>query len=378
MLKWKRIGVSMVAFLGLSACGEQAATGDFSTSLEQGLKSLVEQEPLVPGVLLAVRYGDKTYEGVVGNRSFEGEPLEAGDLFRIASVTKTFTSAAVFVAVEQGYFELETTLDLLLDAESVSLLEAGGYAPSEITVYQLLTHTAGIFDYTEAESFYTILEDDPTHRWTREEQLTLAMEEGAPLNAPGEAYHYGDTHYILLGALLERSFDTSLAEAFRLALQYDQWSQGDTFLESLEDPADAGVLDRLTHPYIGETDTRDWDPSWDLYGGGGLVSSAEDLVHFGDALFGLNGQLFASQETLETFLEMPEVGLEEFSGMDGGAGINRFYYGDLTCYAGLGFFTTWLVHCPELDLTFAATENQSEPDAADRIVELVIEAALSL
>jgi hypothetical protein len=96
-------------------------------------------------------------------------------------------------------------------------------------------------------------------------------------------------------------------------------------------------------------------------------------VRFFDALFDTDHGIFASESTLDIMLTMPEQGLDAFSGMDGGMGINRFFYNGIECFAGLGFFTTWAVRCPELDLTFASAQNQSDPDEPDRIVYEVLE-----
>ena len=125
----------------------------------------------------------------------------------------------------------------------------------------------------------------------------------------------------------------------------------------------------------GQVDTRGWDPSWDLFGGGGYVSSTQDLVRFMDALFA--GEVFEKPATLELMLEVPAVARGSFSGMDGAMGINRFEVRDITCFGGFGFFFTEVVRCPELDLTFARTINQAEPDS-DSDEDLMTEAIIAL
>ncbi len=54
------------------------------------------------------------------------------------------------------------------------------------------------------------------------------------------------------------------------------------------------------HRYLGREDAISWDNSIDLYGGGGLVSTSEDLAKF--YFHAHNGHLFLEKETLEGFM----------------------------------------------------------------------------
>ncbi|MCB9543751.1 MAG: beta-lactamase family protein [Myxococcales bacterium] len=342
-----------------------------AAALDAALARVVAADPSVPGVLLAVRAPGFTYAGAAGRARLRGRPLAPTDLFRAASVTKTFVAAAALVLVERGTLRLDEPIAARLTPATAAALRADGYATDVITLRQLLGHTAGVFDYTEAPSFYATLLLDPTHRWTRAEQIALAMSEGRRQNAPGAAYHYGDTHYLLAAEIIEVATGRPLAAALRELLQFERLGLTDTWLESLE-PAPADAAARFTHPYIEDTDTRGWDPSWDLFGGGGLVSSTRDLVRFFDALFAPEGGVFTRPETRATFTTMPAVGRGAFFGIDGGLGINRLRVDGVECYAGYGFFTTQAVHCPALDLTFAATLNQAEPRDDEAIIEAVL------
>jgi D-alanyl-D-alanine carboxypeptidase len=301
--------------------------------------------------------------------------LKETDLFRAASITKTFTSAAMMVLVEQGKVDLDLPIDIYLLPETIGVLEAGGYAPDVITVRQLLGHTAGIYDYTEAEAYYAAIRENPSRVWTRAEQVAVAMDEGEPLNLPGAEFHYGDTHYVLAGEILEEVTGLGLAEALRELLRYEAIGLTDTWLETLESPP-AGAEARISHPYIGLEDTRAWHASWDLSGGGGLVTSTADIVRFFSALF--EGRVFAKLETLEAWLEVPPEGEGAFFGMDGGMGCGRFELdGGGTCYAGFGFFSTVMVICPDKNFVFVGTANQADPAEPDALFDGVLEVLLA-
>ena len=361
----RQILTTILLGVALGACRLEPGTPQ--ERLQSALDDVVASDARVPGAILLVQSADLEFRGVAGARSLDdGAPtLLVDDAFRCASVTKTFVSAALIARAEAGALSLDDPLRLRLSVESLSALEGGGYDPDVITVRELLAHTAGMYDYTAADSFYTAIYDDPTHRWTRAEQLALAMDEGEKLNEPGEAYAYGDTHYILAGEVLERSAGAGLAEALRDTLSFDALGLDSTWRESLEDPPTADALDRLSHSYDGDDDTRDWDPSWDLYGGGGLATSADDLLRFMRALF--DGEVLGDA-ALEEMLAIPTVSEGAFFGIDGGLGINRFELDDGTeCWAGYGYFGTAMVHCPDYDLTYASTMNQSEADDPDAI-----------
>lgn len=351
--------------VALAGCTPEPDT--LEERLQATLDDQVASDDRVPGAILVVHSPDLEFRGVAGWRSLdEGAPaLRVDDLFRAASATKTFVSAAVIARAETGDLSLDDPLRARLSVESLEALEGGGYDPDVITVRDLLAHTAGIYDYTEAGSFYETILADPSHRWTRAEQLALAMAEGEVLNEPGEAFVYGDTHYILAGEVLERSTGTGLAEALRQTLRFDALGLDSTWLESLEDAPSDDAFDRLAHSYDGDVDTRDWDPSWDLYGGGGLATSADDLARFMRALF--HGEVLGD-DAIEEMLTIPAVSEGAFFGIDGGLGINRFELDDGSeCWAGYGYFGTAMVHCLEYDLTYASTVNQSEADDADAI-----------
>jgi D-alanyl-D-alanine carboxypeptidase len=77
---------------------------------------------------------------------------------------------------------------------------------------------------------------EPAHRWSRLEQVQLAMALGAPLCAPGETFHYSDTGYILLGEILEQASGLSLAAALRSLLSFERLGLHRTWLDAERTP----------------------------------------------------------------------------------------------------------------------------------------------
>jgi len=284
---------------------------------------------------------------------------------RIASNTKTYVAAAILRLWEEGRLGLDDPAARHLPLDHLEMMRADGYDPAAMTVRHLLTHTSGLYDYADRDLFVRAILDDPLHRWTREEQLAKAMEWGDPYGPPGEVYRYSDTGYILLGAILERVTGLSLAEALRSLLDYGSLGLRSTWLETLE-PAPTGALDRA-HQYLGERDTYAWDPSFDLYGGGGLVSTPTEMAAFMRALF--TGEVYASRYTAETMLTTVEAarGGPDLSGSPQVPGVYRMGVfardvGGLPAYLHTGFWGTLAAYFPDTDLSIGiAVTRQGSP-----------------
>jgi D-alanyl-D-alanine carboxypeptidase len=133
-------------------------------------------------------------------------------VFRIGSVTKQFTAAAVIQLMEQGKLRLEDSIGAHL-----------GSLPTAwrgVTVQQLLDHTSGIPSYTDiGESWVRRWGEAMTPR-----QIVALVAERPMDFAPGTAWRYNNTGYTLLGMLIEKhtgkpwgdDFNTRFAEPLGL------------------------------------------------------------------------------------------------------------------------------------------------------------------
>jgi D-alanyl-D-alanine carboxypeptidase len=266
-------------------------------------------------------------------------------------VTKTFTAAAILRLAEEDKLSLDDPIARHLSPATVALLRHGGYDVDAIRVRHLLQHTSGLYDYAEDPAYQTFVVSHPRHRWTRAEQVRFAINHGKPLARPGTSFHYADTGYVLLGEMLERLNGHGLAAAYRTLLHFNQLGLADTYLETLE-PKPPSAKERA-HQYLGTIDMTGADPSFDLYGGGGLVSTVNDLARFYSAL--LDGHVFAKPATLRTMLGSPRR--PGISGL--GMGIFAVSVGQETCWHHDGFWGTTVIHCPRSKVTIAITVNQA-------------------
>ncbi len=243
------------------------------------------------------------WSGTVGFDSKKKDrELEVQQPFRIASITKTYVATAILRLQEIGKLSVNDPIKSYISEEHLNLLIAGGYSPDSITLNHCLHHTSGLYDYAMGGRAYveTCL-NNPKKRWSRTEQLQFAIETGTRTSNPGERYAYGDTGYILLGEIIERQVDSTLAYGLRSLLGYEKLGLEKTWLESVEAQPE-GLLP-MAHCYFQNKDALNWDPSTDLWGGGGIVSTTEEMAQYFQALF--NHQIYTQQQTLDLMLEKP-------------------------------------------------------------------------
>jgi D-alanyl-D-alanine carboxypeptidase len=352
--------------------------------LVASLQRLVEADvvawPTMPGQLLHVLAPDLGIDVEVAAGVADlstSEPLRSGSRFRIASVTKPFVAAAALRLVEEGRLRLDDTADVLLAGEYDDLLHSGGYETGSITLWHLLTHTSGIYDFAAdaydapvGPGFQREVHRDPTRRWTRLEQIEFAMRHGHPYGAPGTVFAYSDTGACLVGEILERTTGATMGEAIRELVGYERLGIVHTWQETIEpEPPD---LPPLSHQYEDGFDVADMDASVDLYGGGGLMSTCRDLARFFRGL--LRGEVFRERSSLET-MTTTLVGLPsaadaawEEDPASAGMFLLRRAIGGRTWWGHGGYWGTTAYTCPDRDVTIVAGHQRSNmPKAFDRL-----------
>lgn len=373
-MAWLRSWSAATIFLGLvsiaTPAGAQATlTDQFQQALEQAAKSL----PDSPGISVMVRAPRRgiDWHGAVGKADPQGTPLTQAHPFRVASVTKGFVAAAILRLVEDGKLSLAQPITALIAPETAALLRSGGYDPDRIKVRQLMDHTSGLRDFYDDPNFEKRMLTEPHRRWTRIEQIAIAMKVGPAYGAPGERFHYVDTGYSLLGEILERATGLPMGPALRKLLPFTKLRLDHTWLESLE-PAPASVKPR-SHQYIKDVDMTDADPSYDLYGGGGLVSTLDDVGRFFRAIF--RGEVFHDPATLAAGLTLVTAKAGEgYTEEARPALFSPDKAGPHACLGLGGYFGTLVVYCPAIDVTIGFNANAAIPgnfDAAEAFTDAV-------
>lgn len=238
-----------------------------------------------PGIMLAVEAPSLGlgWAGATGRFALtEDRPLSPDDPFRAASVTKAVTAATVLRLAESGRLALDDALGGYLPATLVGRVHRadGVSRGASITLRQLLNHTSGVYDYVGDDRFVAGLMADPSRTWTPTELVEQAIALGPPSFPPGAGFRYSDTGYVLLGLVVEAVTAGPLHGAYR-GLVLDPLGMDGTHLERHEAPRGGTV----SHAYLGDVDLAPINTSFD-WGGGGLVSTAGDLIRLLRGLFG--------------------------------------------------------------------------------------------
>ena len=340
-----------------------ASTGELGSALQQLNEKAIEERQ-IHGIQLHIDSPTMGlgWEGATGytdrDHNSKSEMLTPRHPMRIASNTKTFVAAAILRLWEDQCLELDAGITQYFCSEHRSMVSEKGYDLDKISVRHLLSHTSGLFDYADTAEFENTIFENPDRFWTRTEQLQMAMDLGQPYGEPGEVFRYSDTGYILLGEIIENVSEQTLGPALRQLLNYERLGLNSTWME-IDEPAPMNLPPRV-HQYDGEIDTYPVNGSFDIYGGGGLISTVGDMARFMRGLF--EGKVFAQPSTLEIMLSTvparrggPDYGIWQQVpgtyrlGIDGGArdGV----------YSHKGHFGTLAAYVPELDLAIGLSLN---------------------
>ena len=161
-------------------------------SLQAALERVVAQlEPI--GLSAAINFGGDTIWAAASGTSSGTDILNTDHVFPIGSVSKTITSACIVSMVDEGLLSLEDSVGTWIT----------GYPQIDggITVYQMLNHTSGIFNYTNHPSFFQTINDNWGTTYSMTDMLDTFLDE--PYFDAGAGWEYSNTNYLLLGLIIE-------------------------------------------------------------------------------------------------------------------------------------------------------------------------------
>ena len=198
-------------------------------------------------------------------------------MFRLGSVSKQFTAVAIMLLNERGAVDL--------DAPVKTYLPDAPATWDRVTVRQLLSHTAGIPDFTRFDDYEAL----KTRRATLSD--LVARFSGRPLDfEPGSRFAYSNSGYILLTAVVERAGGMTYADFVSTNLFVPLGMTATGY------DAAATILPRRASGYVVTDDGVANAPFVDMsipQGAGGLYSTTRDMLKWEEGLFG--GQVLRSQ-----------------------------------------------------------------------------------
>ena len=292
-------------------------------------------------VLLSKGYGSANLEWEI--------PATPSTKFRLGSVTKQFTAAAILLLEERGKLKVEEPVKKYLpDAPA---------AWDKITVFHVLTHTSGIPSFTNFPDYASLRPFSTTA-----EKLVAHFRDRALEFEPGEKYNYSNSGYVLLGHLIEKISGESY-EAFLQKNIFTPLGMKDSGYDS-----NSAVIARRAAGYSpgpnGPVNAGFIDMSVP-HGAGALYSTTEDLLQWEQGLFG--GKLLSAASL--TKMTAPFKGNYAFGlQVNTVNGRKVFDHG-----GGIEGFNTYLAYYPEAKVTVAVLGNlngQAPSQIATRVAAL--------
>ncbi|WP_207944857.1 serine hydrolase domain-containing protein [Actinomadura rubrisoli] len=205
-------------------------------------------------------------------------PNRRDTLFNLASVTKTFTAVAVAQLVQQEKVALHETLGTYLEGFPDEIAKT-------VTVHQVLTHTSGLGDYSQAPEFL-----DGLKKWKSAAEVmngVMDIIRHAKLNfTPGTKFVYGNSNYHVLGALVERVSGLSYYDYVRRHVFARARMGSSDFYTGPQARTDP----RIAHPYWTTPSGKREDFSTSEYFGfiggpaDGAYANLPDLLRYATAL----------------------------------------------------------------------------------------------
>lgn len=296
----------------------------------------------VPGAtLLVLQDGRALVDRGYGRSSLE-TGIEAGPAtnYRLASVSKQFTAAAILLLAQDGA--------LSIDDRARRWLPTLPDSADRVTLRHLLTHTSGLADYE------ALMPPDAVQQIRDAGVLALLERAGPPSFAPGTAYRYSNSGYALLALVVERASGQAYPEFLRRRI-FQPLAMHDTLAYVAGGPA---VPHRAWgYSRRGEDWVRtDQSTTSAVLGDGGIYSSVEDLARWDAALY--DDRLLSDASRALAFAPHVAVAGE---GIEAHYGFGWRITGDTQWHSGetVGFRNV-IVRWPGRRLTVVLLSNRNE------------------
>jgi len=325
-----------ILFAAVAIAGAGAATGqEFAAKADAYVQSWARDGQFRGSVIVA-KDGKPVFRKAYGLANEEWDIANTPETkFRLGSITKQFTAAAILQLAEKG--------KLKLDDPVKSHYPDAPAAWDKVTIHHLLNHTSGIKSYTGLPGF---MEKRVREKMTPPEIVKLTQD--MPLEfEPGEKFAYNNTGYVLLGAIIEKVSGLSYA-AYLQENVFGPLGMSESGYDS-----DTAIIKRRATGYTGGKNSAFIDMSLP-HAAGSLFSTVDDLVKWSPAKV-ISAESFAKMKTPGKQKYGYGIIIDEVKG--------HAFHGH---GGGINGFNTSLMRFPDDGLVVAVLCNQNS-GAPDRI-----------
>ncbi|MFC5436399.1 serine hydrolase domain-containing protein [Rhodanobacter umsongensis] len=262
--------------------------------------------------------------------------------YRLASVSKQFTAAAILLLAEDGRLKLDDSIRRWLPSLPATT--------AKVTLRQLLSHTGGLIDYED------LMPASTTEQLNDHDVLRLLSATQKSYFAPGTAYRYSNSGYVLLGLVVEQASGQGLP-AFLQQRIFRPLHMDRTLLYVRGGP-------EVSHRAYGYSEQ---DGAWTrtdqsvtsaTRGDGGIYSSIDDLAKWDAALY--DDRLLSDASRKLAFSPHAKVVGEPY---EASYGFGWRITGDTLWHSGESIgFRNVIVRWPKQHLTVILLSNRNDPE----------------
>lgn len=291
------------------------------------LFSTIEENDKAMGSISIFQNGEEVYQNSFGYADVENNiPATAKTIYRIGSISKTYTAAIIMQLVDEN----KLTLDTKLETYFPEIPNA-----KKITIEHLLRHRSGLFDYLNTEDFNDWMEKPKS----QSELIRIFVDNGVVFS-PDKKYEYSNTNYVLLAFIAEKIeskvFSEIIKQRISLPLELNSTYYG-------------GKINTADNEALSYKKMKSWRPSTEIdmsipMGAGGVVSTAAQVNLFYNALF--DGKV-VSERSLKKMKKMG-IGLSQAKPF----GKEAFWF-----IGAIDGFSSIVIYFPADKLSFSLTFN---------------------
>jgi CubicO group peptidase (beta-lactamase class C family) len=298
----------------------------------------------VPGAsLLVIKDGKAVVDRSYGLANLEDDDKATpATNYRLASVSKQFTAAAILLLAEQGR--------LTLDDPIRRWLPSLPQTTSAVTLRQLLDHTGGLVDYED------LIPPGTTDQVSDDDVLRMLSATPKTYFAPGTAYRYSNSGYVLLGLVVERASGISLPLYLRQHI-FQPLHMDHTLMYVRGGPE----VENRAYGYSEENGSwtrTDQSVTSATRGDGGIYSSVDDMAKWDAALY--DDRLLSDASRKLAFSPHVKVTGEPY---EASYGYGWRITGDTVWHSGESIgFRNVIVRWPKQHLTVILLSNRNDPE----------------
>ncbi len=327
----KLLAIVLICFIAVAVKAQSFNQEKLDTYFE----TLASNNKLMGSITMA-NDGKIIYQKAFGYANIDQKiPLSSDSRFRVGSITKMFTAALIFKAIEEGKIKLDQKIDSFFPELENSKM---------ISISQLMNHRSGVHSFTSDPDYLS---------WNTEfrsrESLYGTILKGRSDFEPNTKANYSNSNYVLLTWILEDLYEETYSELLSKYIT-EPLQLANTYVgkkTSIDDN------EAFSYKFVGK-----WikEPETDMsipLGAGAIVSTTEDLTKFIEGLF---AKKIISTQSLELMKEM----IDNY-----GRGMFKYPFHDRFSYGhtgGIDEFRSMLGYFPEEKLSMAISVNGSVID----------------